>query len=189
MQARSINQYGGLVALVVLAGLLLPLATVGAAEATPERLSVLREQCSVLKTRLTAVQKIEAADRIKRGRAYDQDLLPYISAFNSRVAANQADAPELIRIAAELQRTVGRSQFGSQYSVYTDDLTSAINSDCRNNPEILNDWLDKARLDRATLSATVKKADALVSEYISELEKLEQRYAPVINQPEQENSQ
>lgn len=176
------------------AGLLLALAAlttavtlvqpVQAAEPTPERLQLLRERCNVIKTRLDVIIKNEAADRIRRGRAYDQNLLPYISAFNSRVAGNNVDAPELIRIAAELQELVGRSQFGSQFSIYSDDLNGAVHSDCKANPELLHDWLDKARIDRATLAETIRRSDALISEYIAELEKLEQRYTPVINLPE-----
>ncbi len=156
-------------------------STVHASEPTAERLQLIKGRCADLKTRLTSVQKTEAADRIKRGRSYDQDLLPYISAFNSRIATNKVDAPELIRIAADLQDVVGRAQFGSQYSIYTDDLTGAIHSDCQNTPDTMNDWLDKARIDRATLAQSVKQADTLITEYIAELEKLKARYTPVIN--------
>lgn len=152
------------------------------ADANQKRLQIVSERCELLKTRLQSVEKTDTAARIKRGRAYDQELIPYISAFNSRVAVNKVDAPELIRIAADLQEAAG-AQFSRLYTVYADDLENAIRSDCVNSPSETYGWIQKARTDRAAAAQQVTKIDSLIGEYITELKKLERRFTPAINKP------
>ena len=158
-------------------------STAHAAEPTPEFLQTVAAQCNALKTRLVKLESVEVAARIKRGRAYDATLMPFITSFNGRVAANQVDAPELITIAAELQKATSQSQFAQQYTTYANDLSEARQNDCKANPGVTYDWIEKARVDRASLSTQVKKIDALIGEYITQLENLEKRYTPVINAP------
>lgn len=151
-------------------------------EPTEQQLRLISERCDLVKTRLRSAEKTDAAARIKRGRAYDQELIPYISAFNSRIAINKVDAPELISIAAELQQQAG-PRFGELYTKYADDLEEAIRSDCKDRPEVTYGWIQRARADRAAVAEQVKLIDRLTGRYIDELEKLELRFTPAINKP------
>lgn len=154
--------------------------------ATPEsnKLQLVAAHCDIIQTRLKIAQKTELAARIKRGRAYDQEILAFVAAFNSRVTDSNIDAPRLFEVADELQEAAGPTQFGQLYTVYADDIDSAINSDCESNPAITYGWIEKARVDRAALADQVQEIDQLIGEYIAELEKLEERLSPVINKPE-----
>lgn len=154
------------------------------AESSEGTVRILGEQCDVLETRLKIVQNTELAARIKRGRTYDQELMAFMSSFNSRIAANNVDAPELLRIASEIKTATGTSEFGRLYTVYADDLSSAIDSNCGENPQETYGWIEKARADRQALADKVKEIDKLVGEYIVELKKLEKRFTPAINKPD-----
>jgi len=148
---------------------------------TGDTLERVQDRCGMLQTRLRLAQKNDLTIRIQLGRGYDQKILSLISAFNSRVAAENVDAPELIRLGAEIREATDSSEFGQLYTVYADDLTAAIQSDCENSPAVTYGWIEKARVDRAALNEQVDEIDGLISEYITELQKLEKRFTPAIN--------
>lgn len=154
-----------------------------AAEPTSQKLQQVAAQCNIVKTRLDNAIKTETAVRIKHGRGYDRDLLPYISAINNRVRASGADTPELDRITTALQAAAGPDGFGNLYTVYADDLESAGRSNCERNPAETYGWIEKARIDRSAVAAKVEEIDGLIGEYITELKKLEDRFTPAINKP------
>jgi len=160
----------------------------GAAPAPSEaRLKAISSECNLIKTRLRNAQKIDLEARVKRGRAYDQELLPYVTAFNSRVAANQVDAPELISVAAALQTAVSGAEFARLYTTYADQLERAIRTDC-DNPEAMHYAIERARTDRKALMRQVKTIDGLIGDYIEGLGKVEEKFEPAINRP-QDNSE
>ncbi len=169
---------------VAILGVVINSANAQAPTPSRQQLQVVTERCELLKTRLRGVENTDTAARIKRGRAYDQELIPYISAFNSRVAVNKVDAPELIRIAADLQGAVGQ-KFSSLYTLYADDLEKALQSDCTTNPAETYGWIQKARVDRLAVAQQVKNIDSLVEEYIKELAALKNDSTPAINKPEE----
>lgn len=155
------------------------LAKVYAAEATLEQQRAIVTRCDQLRVQLGTVQKNETATRVNRGRVYDLEIIPYITAFNSRIAANNVDAPELISTAAQIQ--AGVNAYANLFTTYSDDLTTAQRVDCKTKPGEFYDWLEKARADRATLAAQVAHIDQLVAAYTAHLQTLEQRFTPVIN--------
>lgn len=154
---------------------------------TSVKVERVQENCDELKGRLRFAQRNELATRISLGRGYDQKILSLVSAFNSRVAANNVDAPEAIRIAAELQEATSALEFGQLYTVYSDDLSEAIASDCENDPAVTYGWIEKARVDREALAENVQETDRLIGEYIAELERLEKRFTPAINKPKEDS--
>lgn len=155
----------------------------GIPEPSEARLRAISTGCSLIKARLSSAQKTDLEARIKRGRAYDQELIPYVTAFNSRVAANQVDAPELISAAAALRLAVSQAEFARLYSVYADQINEATRSDCERNPRLTYYAIEQAKLDRKALAAQVQKIDSLISEYIDGLRVIGERIKPVINRP------
>ncbi len=155
------------------------LAKAYAAEATLEQQQAIITRCDQLRVQLGTVQKNETATRVNRGRVYDLEIIPYVVAFNSRIAVNNIDAPELISISAQIQ--AGVNAYANLFTTYSDDLTTAQRVDCKTKPSEFYDWLDKARADRATLAAQVARIDQLVAAYTAQLQILEERFTPVIN--------
>ncbi|HEX6462167.1 MAG TPA: hypothetical protein VFZ58_02735 [Candidatus Saccharimonadales bacterium] len=159
------------------------IVTAYAAEATLEQQQAIVTRCDQLRVQLGTVQKNETVTRVTRGRVYDLEIIPYVTAFNSRIATNNVDAPELISTAAQIQASV--NAYANQFTTYSDDLTNAQRIDCKTKPGEFYDWLDKARADRATLAAQVAHIDQLVAAYTGQLQVLEQRFTPVINGSQQ----
>jgi len=143
-------------------------------EVSDQKASVIASHCDQLKNQLNVIQTTETAARINRGRAYDTRISAQMAAFNSRVAANKVDAPQLISSSADFQSAL--KQFQNSFSVYTDGIDSAKNTDCESNPRGFYGWISKARVDRATLNGTVTNLDQILDSYIQELTILKERY-------------
>ena len=143
-------------------------------EVTDQKAMAIASHCDQLKNQLDVIQTTETAARINRGRAYDTRVSAQMGAFNSRVAANKVDAPQLISNSAEFQTSL--KQFQDSFSVYTDGLDSAKNTDCESNPRGFYGWISKARVDRAALNGTVTNLDQVLDRYIEELNDLKERY-------------
>lgn len=167
----------GLAALLVATGP--STAQVYAAAATNEQQKVIVTYCDQLRAQIDTIQKNETALRVNRGHIYDLEIIPYITTFNDRITAGKVNAPELISVAGRIRASV--VDYANQFTVYSDDLTRAKRTDCRTKPTEFYDWIDKARADRATLARHVTNIDELLVAYIEELEKLDDRFAPVIN--------
>jgi hypothetical protein len=92
-------------------------------------------------------------------------------------------------LAADLKQETSASNFGLLYTIYSDNLTEAISSNCEVNPGITYAWIEKSRLSKMDLAEQVKKIDTIIADYITELENLKVRYEPAINKPTVEKSQ
>jgi hypothetical protein len=88
-----------------------------------------------------------------------------MTSFNSRVAENKIDAPELITIASDYQKIW--ESFRAEYSEYDDALTDLTELDCKAEPTTFNDQLVALREKRAALATRVKEFDTLLDRYQS----------------------
>jgi hypothetical protein len=129
--------------------------------------------CAQLKVRLSTIQSTDTVLRINRGRLYDSQVSDQMAAFNSRVVNNKVNAPLLISSAADFQ--AGFKALQESFKTYTDDLTTAKGLDCSNNPREFYGWINKARIDRASVNAATTNLDQLLDKYIQELSNLKDR--------------
>lgn len=125
-------------------------------------LDAIRTNCVDARISLQHTQESDKLTRINRGYRYEA-LLKLITSFNSRVAENKLDAPELITIASDYQKNW--DSFRAEYSEYDDAMTALIQMDCKSQPTTFHDQLVALRGKRAGLNDRVKEFDALLDRY------------------------
>ncbi len=135
------------------------------------QLNAIRTNCVNAQINLQHVQASDKLTRINRGYRYEA-LLKLMTSFNSRVVENKINAPELITIASDYQKTW--ELFRSEYSEYDDAMTTLIQMDCKNEPTTFNDRLVLLRDKRASLNGKVSKFDGLLDSYQSGVDVIKQ---------------
>lgn len=125
-------------------------------------LDAIRTNCVDAQITLQRVQDSDKLTRINRGYRYEA-LLKLMTSFNSRVAENKIDAPDLISIASEYQKNW--DSFRAEYSDYDDALTALTELDCRAEPTTFHDQLVALREKRVNLANRVKEFDGLLDRY------------------------
>jgi hypothetical protein len=126
------------------------------------QLDAIRTNCVNAQISLQHVQESDKLTRINRGYRYES-MLKLMTSFNSRVAENKVDAPDLISIASEYQRTW--DSFRTEYSNYDDSMTALTQIDCKSEPTTFSDQLAVLRIKRTGLNNRVKEFDSLLDKY------------------------
>ena len=127
-----------------------------------DKLDTIKSRCSNSQFALEQIERRDAVSRINRGRAYDQ-LLRQISAFNSRFAYNKISSPDLLQITSDIETAV--DSFRSDYDTYDNDITSALHTDCKNDPRKYYEHIVQARVDRAAIGTQVQVISDLTEKY------------------------
>lgn len=146
---------------VILASVLAPIVRADGS-LTDTQLNVIRTNCLNAQINLQHIQESDKRTRISRGSRYET-MLRLMTSFNSRVAQNKVDAPDLITIASDYQK--GWDAFRAEYTTYDDGLTTLIRLDCRNQPTSFYDQMGALRTERNGLEQHVKQFDVLLDRY------------------------
>ena len=123
--------------------------------------------CRDAQNLMSQLEKVDAVQRINRGRLYT-DTLNLLFAMNARLSANHLVATDLAQITSDFAN--GFSTFRDDYDRYDDSLNNAINVDCANNPQTFYDQLTVARGQRAQLAADIANLDQLLKNYQTTLD-------------------
>lgn len=132
-------------------------------------LEAIRTNCVDAQISLQHAQSADKLTRINRGYRYEA-ILKLMASFNSRVAENKIDAPELLTIASDYQKTW--DSFRSEYSSYDDAMTLLIQVDCKSEPTTFNDQLAGLRQKRIELNNRVNEFDTLLNKYQEGVDKV-----------------
>lgn len=160
---------------VVLAVIVSPFARAEGSLSDAE-LDAIRTNCVDAQISLQHVQESDKLTRINRGYRYEA-ILKLMASFNSRVAENKIDAPELITIASDYQKTW--NSFRAEYSEYDDSMTALVQMECKNQPTTFSDRLASLRGKRTGLNSRVKEFDSLLDKYQSGVNKIKQAQGQV----------
>ena len=133
------------------------------------RIDVIRTNCVNSQISLQHIQDADKLTRINRGYRYEA-VLKLMTNFNSRVVENKINAPELITIASNYQKTW--DFFRSEYSSYDDAIAELSRMNCRNEPTTFSDKLANLRVKRAGLNARVYEFDLLLDKYQAGVDKI-----------------
>ena len=134
-------------------------------------LEAIRTNCVDAQISLQHTQESDKLTRINRGYRYEA-VLKLMASFNSRVAENKIDAPELITIASDYQKTW--DSFRAEYSEYDDALSALMRMDCKGQPTTFHDQLQALRGKRTGLNDRVKEFDTLLDNYQDGVDKIKQ---------------
>lgn len=164
MKQRSVQRIiTGLVAVfVALFGFQAAVFAQASVNLSSEKIEAIRTRCSNSQFALQQIEKRDAVSRINRGRAYDQ-MIRQVSAFNSRFAYNKINMPDLVQITSDLQTAI--NDFRTSYDTYDNDITKALEVDCKQDPSLYYGYIVQARGDRAKIGEKVKTINELTAKY------------------------
>lgn len=160
----------GLVAVIV-AVLVSPLVR-AEGSLTDAQLRAIEANCVDAQINIQRVQEADKLTRINRGYLYDSTLKLMVN-FNSRVAQNKLDAPELISITSSFTKTL--DDFRATFTTYDDTLTQLTHLECYKQPTTFNDILTSARESRKVLSMHIRDFELLLNRYQTTLDGIKQK--------------
>lgn len=139
---------------------------------TPEKQTLITQNCVLSQTILQKVQHNDAATRVNRGEGYETVVARLMTPLNSRTASrgyNDA-ATTLIDVTKRYQDAL--DSFKNDYRDYDNTISSALRIKCQKDPSGFYNYIDTARKQRAQLTADISNLSALISEYRANVEKL-----------------
>ncbi len=152
----------GLVCALVVTLLASPFVSAQAQPLSDAKLAAIQANCVSAQSGIVRLQQSEKPTRINRGYLYES-ILKLMVNFNSRVALNRIDAPELLSITSEYEKKL--KDFSAAYTSYDDNLSNIGDIPCREQPTKFYDQLVEIRARRATLNSIINSLDGLLDRY------------------------
>lgn len=104
----------------------------GDKELSSSQIESVRNNCVTAQASLQRLRDSDLIARTIRGRTYN-DLNELIKSFNSRIALNGVNAPNLIAVPATLDQTY--RDFYDHYTNYDASMRDVLDVDCKSQPE------------------------------------------------------
>lgn len=128
--------------------------------------------CLAVKFQLNETHRNDKLLRVTLGEGYDNISSELMGNLNSRIVANRLDGTDLIKIAAEFERT--HKEFREHYSDYDDALVDLIKTDCQTSPQAYYSSLETTRELRGIVHEDVDKLNVLIQDYHDAFEEFRQ---------------
>ncbi len=142
------------------------------ADTTPPseaQVEVIRANCSSAQIGIQRFQQSEKLTRINRGYLYESTLKLMVK-FNSRVALNKIDAPELLTLTSDFEKKL--KVFTALYTEYDDGLSDVVKQGCRDQPVDFYNKLIFTREKRSELATQVQLLAGLLDSYQAVIDKV-----------------
>lgn len=158
-----------LIVIGLIAAVLLPIITIGTAEAqstlTNEQLQRISANCSAAKTTLNQLHASDALLRVNRGQIYELMSTRLMNNFNARLTSNNLDAKGLQVVTTSYKTAL--DTFRSDYQAYERQLSTAIRVDCDKQPAEFHYAVQDAREKRAKVHQDVIRLHQYIDDYRS----------------------
>lgn len=119
--------------------------------------------CSSTKNTLNQLHVSDALLRVNMGQMYEAISTKLMDGFNNRVSNNGFNNSNLSGVSNSYDSQLDK--FRSDYITYEDNLSTAINIDCKKNPTGFYDAVSTARNDRIKVHDDVVQLNKLIDEY------------------------
>lgn len=139
------------------------------AQLTPAQIESVRSNCVTAQVALQRLRDSDLTARTIRGRSYN-DINLLMRAFNSRVALNAINAPDLIAVPATFDTTY--RSFYDHYTSYATALTEVLNIRCEDDPVRFYTEYLQAEQQREEVEKDVADLQTLISNYEAGLVRL-----------------
>jgi hypothetical protein len=156
----------------------LTIATVSVFAADPlsdEQSQRIKANCQTIKSTLNQLHVSDALLRVNRGQFYESLAGKLMDRFNSRLEANDFDAKSVTTITASYR--VALNTFRTNYQVYEQRLSDAIDVDCTKDPQGFHDAIEDARTKRTAVRDSVTQLNQYVSDYQAAVDAFAESYS------------
>lgn len=162
---RIFSTLATIAALAVLFGLTAQTAHAQSTSLTADQIERIRSNCTSIKSTLNQLHASDALLRVNRGQVYESMASKLMDPFNSRLSNNRLDAKATSTVTASYRTAL--DSFRDDYKSYEEKLSSAIRIDCINEPELLHNTIEQARVNRAKVHDNVTKLHRYIDDYRS----------------------
>jgi hypothetical protein len=152
-----------LVATVLASVVFLTRVSADGSPTTDAQLTRIRTNCVSAKNRLNQVHAADGLLRVNRGQIYESMTTKLMSRFNNRVSTNNFDASALVTITNNYNSAL--ATFRTDYITYEQQLSSAMQIDCTNEPISFYDAIATARISRSQVHTDVIMLHQYIDSY------------------------
>lgn len=130
---------------------------------TDEQIANIRTHCTELQGSLTRLRQSDTLLRYNRGQLYLSIANKLMAPLNQRIASNQLDGSELVKLTAEYNQAY--QDFFRSYRDYDTSLGDAQAISCTKQPTTFYDKISIARQNRINLHAANNQLVDLAKQY------------------------
>lgn len=142
---------------------------------TDDQIQVIKSRCTDIQATLNQLHQNDALLRVNRGAVYQAISDKLMVPLNQRIASNQLDGGDLVKITAEYNGAY--QQFYNAFKDYDTSLTSAMGIDCTKQPTTFYSQLNDARSKRLALQAANQRLVELATNYRTTFDQIKSRLA------------
>ncbi len=139
---------------------------------SPEKQTLIRQNCVTAQVALQQIQYSDAATRVNRGQGYESLLSRLIVPLNTRATANGFNNSATSLTATTNKYQTALNNFKKHYDSYDDALTNALHVKCQDKPVAFYRFLVEARKQRTSLANDVTSLNQFIEEYRQNVLKL-----------------
>lgn len=157
--------FGVAVSLIFAGGIFVVVAHAQTDTLTPEKQTIITQNCILSQTALQHIQYNDTATRVNRGQGYETILSRLMTPLNTRTTSGgyNDSATTLIDITKRYQQVL--DSFKNHYSDYDNAISSSLKVKCKDNQAKFYGYLEEARRQRQTIAGDVDNLSSLVNEY------------------------
>jgi hypothetical protein len=141
-----------------------------------DQISAIRANCQEVQSTLTRLHSNDALLRINLAQQYDVIAARLMAPLNSRIALNKLDGLDLAKTTVDYNAE--RTVFVEAYKVYEQTVTSAIQTNCQDQPVMFYDTVVRAKDLRTQLRNSTQKLNAYIKQYSDQFELFVTRNSP-----------
>ena len=140
-------------------------------EVSEEKLKLVSNNCTSIKTNLKGIQKNDARARVYLGAYYEKILTKYMTALNVKLVEN--NTPDTSLIESQNKYASAKSSFSEDYIAYQKGLEELLSIDCKSEPKKFYEELISVRNKQNVIVKDTAKLSKLLSEHKELVKKLE----------------
>lgn len=130
--------------------------------------------CLDVKMKLSAVHQQDGLLRVNAGAAFNDISERLIARFNSKVASENLDGPDLISNAASVRED--RQEFDDNYQRYEKAMNQLLKSDCQSRQGQFYQELQAVQQMRSDVYGSMNRTNQSIDNYFTAFEKFKQEY-------------
>lgn len=161
----------GLIASLLCGGAIFWSVNAQSAQLSEQQLSQIKGECTATKSTLNQLHSSDALLRVNTGQLYETIATKLMARFNERANYNNMDDDLLVASANNFNSLL--SNFRSDYIIYEQHLTAAIDTDCAAQPATFYDAVALARTSREKMHNDVVLLNQALDQYDQTLTQFE----------------
>lgn len=142
---------------------------------TDAQIQAIKLRCTDIQATLSRLHQNDALLRANRGGVYREISDKLMVPLNQRIAANQLNSGDLIKIAADYKDAY--QDFYNAFQTYDNALSDAMDTDCTKQPTTFYSQLEDAHQKRLALHASSQKLLNLAASYKTTFDQIKPQLA------------